>query len=59
MLAAIMSDFDFSPVQLAALAQSDARRALSEDVGGGDLTAALIDPARTRAAPVCWRARPR
>lgn len=55
MLDAIMFDFDFSPVQLAALAQSDARRALSEDVGGGDLTAALIDPARTARARVLAR----
>ncbi|MBK9573484.1 MAG: carboxylating nicotinate-nucleotide diphosphorylase [Rhodoferax sp.] len=55
MLGAIMSDFDFSPVQLAALAQSDARRALDEDVGGGDLTAALVDPARSAHARVLAR----
>lgn len=37
------------------MAQSDARRALSEDVGGGDLTAALIDPARGARARVLAR----
>ena len=35
--------FDFSPAALAALAQTDAARALAEDVGAGDLTAGLID----------------
>lgn len=42
---------DFSDADLAELARSDAARALSEDVGGGDLTAALVDagrPARAR-----------
>jgi nicotinate-nucleotide pyrophosphorylase (carboxylating) len=38
--------FDFTAQALAALAQADAARALAEDVGSGDLTAALIDPAR-------------
>ncbi|MBK9238076.1 MAG: carboxylating nicotinate-nucleotide diphosphorylase [Rhodoferax sp.] len=55
MLDAIMTDFDFSPIQIAALAQTDARRALSEDVGGGDLTATLIDPTRRAQARVLAR----
>ena len=50
-----MFDFDFSPAQIAALAQSDAQRALAEDVGAGDLTAALIDPMRTARARVLAR----
>ena len=33
--------FDFTAQAVAALAQADARRALAEDVGAGDLTAAL------------------
>ena len=36
----------FSAAALAALAQADVARALAEDVGSGDLTAGLIDPAR-------------
>ena len=35
---------DFSPAVVAALAQADVARALQEDVGGGDLTAGLVDP---------------
>ncbi|RYY70950.1 MAG: carboxylating nicotinate-nucleotide diphosphorylase, partial [Comamonadaceae bacterium] len=38
--------FDFSPEKLLALAAADAARALAEDVGPGDLTAALVDPGR-------------
>ena len=34
---------DISPCALAAFAQTDAARALAEDVGAGDLTAGLID----------------
>jgi nicotinate-nucleotide pyrophosphorylase (carboxylating) len=41
-----MQVFDFSPVAVADLARADAQRALQEDLGPGDLTAALIDPAR-------------
>ncbi len=37
--------FNFSSEALEQLAQADAARALAEDVGAGDLTAALIDPA--------------
>jgi nicotinate-nucleotide pyrophosphorylase (carboxylating) len=36
------STFDFSVTAVAELARSDAARALAEDVGSGDLTAALI-----------------
>ncbi|PKO61441.1 MAG: nicotinate-nucleotide diphosphorylase (carboxylating) [Betaproteobacteria bacterium HGW-Betaproteobacteria-18] len=35
---------DFSPAFVAELASTDAARALSEDVGAGDLTAGLVDP---------------
>jgi nicotinate-nucleotide pyrophosphorylase (carboxylating) len=41
-----MTDFNFSAAALGELAQADAGRALAEDVGAGDLTAALIDPGR-------------
>ena len=47
--------FDFSPAALAALAQTDASRALAEDVGAGDLTAGLIDPTRQAKARVLAR----
>jgi nicotinate-nucleotide pyrophosphorylase (carboxylating) len=47
--------FDFSAAAVAALAQADAARALAEDVGGGDLTAGLIDPARQARAQVVAR----
>ena len=41
---------EFSPASVAAWASIDAERALAEDLGGGDLTAALVDPkARARA----------
>lgn len=50
MLSAMTPYFDFSDPAVAELARADAARALQEDVGGGDLTAGLIDPAkRTRA----------
>ncbi len=39
-----MTYFDFSDSQIAVLAQSDCARAIAEDVGDGDLTAALINP---------------
>ena len=41
-----MTHFDFSAAAVAQLAQDDAARALSEDVGAGDLTAGLVDPHR-------------
>ena len=47
--------FDFSPAAVAVLANADAARALQEDVGTGDLTAALIDPARRARAHVLAR----
>ena len=47
--------FDFTPQAVAALAHADAARALAEDVGAGDLTAGLIDPARQARAQVVAR----
>lgn len=47
--------FDFSVDALGVLARADARRALAEDVGDGDLTAGLIDPARQASAQVVAR----
>jgi len=47
--------FDFSPAAIAELARSDAARALAEDVGAGDLTAALVDPGRRAQARVLAR----
>ena len=47
--------FDFSPDAVAELAHADARRALAEDVGAGDLTAGLVDPARRARARVLAR----
>ena len=45
-----MQSNEFSPEKLAVLAQADVALALAEDVGEGDLTAALVDPAcRARA----------
>ena len=47
--------FDFSPASVAGLARDDAARALAEDVGAGDLTAALVDPGRRARARVLAR----
>jgi len=47
--------FDFSVQAVDQLAQADAARALAEDVGAGDLTAALIDPAAQASAQVLAR----
>ena len=47
--------FDFSEASLRELAHADAARALAEDVGTGDLTAALIDPARQASARIVAR----
>lgn len=47
--------FNFSAEALDQLAQADAARALAEDVGAGDLTAALIDPTRQARAQVLAR----
>jgi nicotinate-nucleotide pyrophosphorylase (carboxylating) len=46
---------DFSADTLQDIAGSDAARALLEDVGTGDLTAALVDPARRARARVLAR----
>jgi nicotinate-nucleotide pyrophosphorylase (carboxylating) len=50
-----MTYFDFTSVEIASLAQADVARALAEDVGAGDLTAALIDPTRRARARVLAR----
>ena len=47
--------FDFSPAAVAALALRDVQQALAEDVGDGDLTAGLIDPARQAQARIVAR----
>lgn len=49
------NSFDFSIQAISRLAQADAARALSEDVGGGDLTAGLIDAQRMASAKVLAR----
>jgi nicotinate-nucleotide pyrophosphorylase (carboxylating) len=47
--------FDFSTEAVAQLGRSDAARALQEDVGPGDLTAALMEPAQRARAKVLAR----
>jgi nicotinate-nucleotide pyrophosphorylase (carboxylating) len=47
--------FDFSTAALAELARADAARALAEDVGAGDLTAALVPGERRARARVLAR----
>lgn len=47
--------FDFSVEAVAELARGDAARALAEDIGEGDLTAGLVDPARRARARVLAR----
>ncbi|CAN5226755.1 carboxylating nicotinate-nucleotide diphosphorylase [soil metagenome] len=47
--------FVFNAGSVATLAQADVMRALAEDVGAGDLTAALIDPAAQAHAHVLAR----
>ena len=47
--------FDFSAASVAELARDDARRALQEDVGTGDLTAALVPAGRRVTARVLTR----
>lgn len=46
---------EFSASDLAELALSDVSRALAEDVGGGDLTAALVDGSRRARARIVAR----
>ncbi len=50
-----MNTFALSDTEISALAQADVARALSEDVGAGDLTAALVDPLRRARARVVAR----
>lgn len=50
-----MIHFEFSDSEIVTLAQADAARSLQEDVGSGDLTAALIDPSRRARARVLAR----
>src|SRR3954469_1826397 len=45
----------FPPSAISELARADAARALAEDVGNGDLTAGLVDPARRAVARVLAR----
>lgn len=47
--------FDFSPASVAELASADARRALLEDVGPGDLTAGLVPDGKRAEARVITR----
>ncbi|MRD46275.1 carboxylating nicotinate-nucleotide diphosphorylase [Caenimonas koreensis DSM 17982] len=47
--------FDFSTASIERLARDDAARAIAEDVGDGDLTASLVDPARRARARVLAR----
>ena len=49
------NSFDFSIGSIETLAAADAARALAEDVGGGDLTAGLIDATRAARAQVLVR----
>ena len=49
------TSFDFSVQAVAQLAGADAARALAEDIGSGDLTAALIEPTRQARARVLAR----
>lgn len=46
---------DFSLARVVELARADVARSLQEDVGGGDLTAALVDPAQRARARVLAR----
>ena len=49
------SAFDFSAAALADVARADAARALAEDIGAGDLTAALVPEQRRARAKVLAR----
>ena len=46
---------EFTPADLAELARADVTRALAEDVGTGDLTAALVDGSRNARARILAR----
>jgi len=51
----MQNSIDSSSERIAEIAQSDVARALAEDVGDGDLTAGLVDPARRARARVLSR----
>jgi nicotinate-nucleotide pyrophosphorylase (carboxylating) len=51
----VKKSFDFNAEALGRLARADVARALAEDIGEGDLTAALIEPARQARAHVLAR----
>jgi len=51
----MVKPIDFSSERIAEIARSDVARALAEDVGDGDLTAGLVDPARRARARVLSR----
>jgi nicotinate-nucleotide pyrophosphorylase (carboxylating) len=55
MLGRMVKPIDFSSERIAEIARSDVARALAEDVGDGDLTAGLVDPARRARARVLSR----
>jgi len=55
MLTPMTGFFDFSPGAVEALAREDAARALAEDIGTGDLTAALVDASRRARGRVLCR----
>jgi nicotinate-nucleotide pyrophosphorylase (carboxylating) len=55
MLGRMTAVFDFSAAAVAELARADGARALAEDVGGGDLTAGLVDGQRRARARVLVR----
>lgn len=51
----MVATFDFSPASVTQLARADVARALAEDVGAGDLTAALVPAGRRVRARVLAR----
>lgn len=55
MLARMQNTFEYSPSEVARWAQADVARALAEDLGSGDLTAALIAPTQQASARVLAR----
>lgn len=55
MLASMKHFSEFTAADLAAVAKADVERALAEDVGAGDLTAALVDASRTSRARILAR----
>jgi nicotinate-nucleotide pyrophosphorylase (carboxylating) len=55
MLGRMAKPIDFSYERVAEIAEADVARAFAEDVGDGDLTAGLVDPARRARARVLSR----